>query len=237
MRFLVIFCLFLGGCSSVAPQRGGIATIGAAITRPFKVVTEKVGDLPRPAKNNAPIAAGDGSLASITQPDNPAQTSAQNYEVTREEEITFSAPTKITEQIGETVRTIEVPAGSKKLVKETQKVGQSIGAAQKDTARADAAWLASFQWVQGVGVLVMLIGVIGYAHPAARALIGGKGTAMAVGISGAVMIFGPAFLQKYGNWFALALIGAAGYWFVSRMSYKEAEADTLKSISTPPFHK
>lgn len=232
---LVLLCLILGGCASVPAQRGGVATIGSAILKPFKAIGEKVADLPRPGKQSPAIAAGDGSLASITQPDNPAQTSAQNYEITREEEITFAAPTKITEQLGETLRTIEVPAGSKKLVKETQKVGQTIGAAQKDTARADAAWLASFQWVQGIGVLVFLIGVIGFAHPAARVLIGGKGTAMSVGLAGLCMIFGPAFLQKYGNWFALALVGAAGYWFVSRSSYKEAEADTLKSISKPPF--
>lgn len=234
---LLVCLVFLSGCSTVAPQRGGVATIGKAILSPFKAVTEKVGDLPRPAKNNAPIAAGDGSLASITQPDNPAQTSAQNYEVTREEEIVFSAPTKITEQLGETVRTIEVPAGSKKLVKETQKVGQSIGAAQKDTARETSALLGSFKWVQGLGVLVMLIGVVGFAHPAARLLIGGKDTAMVVGLVGLGMIVGPFLLVQYANWFALLVVLAALYWGVARLKYKEAEADTLKSISTPPFPK
>lgn len=244
MRFLVILCLLLGGCASVAPQRGGVATIGEAIMSPIKAIGSwGVGHVGKPVKNAItanpkPIEApeADGGMT-MAQPDNPASNSTQNLEITHEEEILFAASTTVVVESDGVRQTINIPAGSKKTVKETRKAGQVIGAAQKDTARADAAWLASFQWVQGVGVLVMLIGVIGYAHPAARALIGGKGTAMAVGISGAVMIFGPAFLQKYGNWFALALIGAAGYWFVSRMSYKEAEADTLKSISTPPFPK
>ncbi len=203
-----------------------MATIGKAILAPFKAVGEVV---KKPiAGNPKPLeGAGAGEVATITQPDNPGQQSAQNYETTREEEITFAQPTIQTTEAGGVKTTLQIPAGSKKVIREAQKVGQILGAAQKDTARADAAWLASFQWVQGVGVLVMLVGIVGFAHPAARLLIGGKDTALMVAGAGAAMIFGPAILQRYGNYFALAIVLAAGYWFFSRAKHKEGMLDAL----------
>ena len=226
----------LVGCATVpTAQRGGMATLGKALVAPFKWTGEKVsaGAKHLVSANPKPLEAPNGAeVASITQPDNPGQQSAQNYDYQREDEITFAAPTTIIESVktsggGVLTRTINVPAGSKKLTKETQKVGQVLGAAQKDTARADAAWLASFQWVQGVGVLVLLIGIVGFAHPAVRLLIGGKDTAMMVAGAGLIMIFGPAFLQKYGNYFALTLLAAGLYWFWSRAKHKEGQLDAI----------
>ena len=78
-----------------------------------------------------------------------------------------------------------------------------------------------------MGVLVMLVGIVGFAHPAARLLIGGKDTALMVAGAGAAMIFGPAILQRYGNYFALAIVVAAGYWFFSRAKHKEGMLDAL----------
>ena len=239
MKWLILpLCLLLGGCASpVPPQRGGIATIGKGIMAPFKWTATKVSEAVKPAitANPKPLAgAGGGEVATITQPDAPGQQSAQNYDYSREVETTFASPTVITEETttpegNKLVKTTHVPAGSKTVVKETQKVGQTLGAAQKDTARADAAWLASFQWVQGIGVLVLLIGIVGFAHPAARLLIGGKDTAMMVGGAGLVMIFGPAFLQKYGNYFAIAIVVAGLYWFWSRSKHKEGQLDALQA--------
>jgi hypothetical protein len=212
-----------------------VATIGKAILAPFKAAGTKAVETVRPAiqkRPNAAEMAGDGSLASIRQPDNPGQTSAQNFEHTREEEIVFAAPTTITETTGETVKTIEVPAGSKKIVRETQKVGQSLGAAQKDTTRETSAFLYSFRWVQVLGVLVMLVGVVGFAHPAARLLIGGKDTAMVVGLVGMGMIIGPFFLVKYANWLVGLLLVAALYWFWSRAKFREGLLDAKITTHT-----
>lgn len=222
----VLTMLLLAGCSTVSTQRGGVATIGKAILAPFRAVKEVV---KRPiTANPKPLeGAGAGEVATITQPDNPGQQSAQNYETSREEEITFAQPTEQITEAGGVTTTLKIPAGSKKVIREAQKVGQTLGAAQKDTARADAAWLASFIWVQGVGVLVLLVGIVGFAHPAARVLIGGKDTALMVAGAGAAMIFGPAILQRYGNYFALAIVVAAGYWFVSRAKHKEGQLDAL----------
>lgn len=173
-------------------------------------------------------------MASITQPDNPAAQSSQNYETVTEDTLTFSEPTRITESVnlpngGFQTRTIFVPAGSTKGSKQTQKVGQVIGAAQKPSETASI--LGSFKWVQGLGVLVLLIGAVGFAHPAARLLIGGKDTAMVVGLVGVGMIAGPFLLVQYADWFALGLIAAAAYWFWSRAKHKEGLLDA--TISKP----
>ncbi len=218
------------GCATVPPQSGGAATLGKALLSPLKSLGEKTVSVAKSVPKVLPKAKEQptDALATLRQPDNPAAPSTQNLEVTLEETIDFAAPTQITITTDGETKVIQVPAGSKQITKETRKAGQTIGAAQKDTARADAAWLASFRWVQGVGVLVFLAGVLGFAHPAIRPLIGGKDTALVVGLAGLTMIFGPAVLQKYGDWFALAILGAAAYWFVSRAKHKEGQLDSLK---------
>lgn len=227
--------VLLTGCSTVQPQSGGVATIGKAILGPIKNLGKKTVSAVTPTKKPAPNAletAGDGSLASLRQPDNPGQASSQTFEGVTEEEITFAAPTRITVTEGDKVTVTDIPAGSKKTVRDTRKIGQNVGAAQKDTARADAAWLASFQWIQGVGVLTMLAGAVFFAWPPARALVG-KDTAAVIGASGLVLIFGPAILQKYGNYFIVVLPLAGVYWFVSRSKHKEGMLDAIKEKGTP----
>lgn len=223
-----MLCVLLSGCSSVQPQRGGVATIGKAILKPF---TSLGASTPTPARISTPRpleTAGDGSLASVTQPDNPGQQSAQNFDYEETEELVFSAASTITESEGNLTRTTSIPAGSKKVIKKTQKVGQTIGAAQKDTARNTAAQLASFKGVQWIGCLALLAGAFGFFNPALRALIGGKDTAMAVAGAGLVMVFGPSIFVSYEKYFLLAILGAAAYWFWSRAKYKESRLDALE---------
>lgn len=237
-----LLVLLLAGCASTGqPQRGGVATIGSAILAPFKWGAGKVTEAVKPgnAANPAALAAPDPKEGmSITPPDAPGQQSTQNAEHFKEEELVFSSPTTQTETSpAGVVKTTHIPAGSKLVIKESTKVGQVLGAAQKDTVKATASLLGSFKWVQGLGVLVLLIGAVGFAHPAARLLIGGKDTALVVGLVGVGMIAGPFLLVQYADWFALGLLAAAGYWFISRSKHKEGQLDALKSISTPPFPK
>lgn len=233
MAFIILGAALGSGCSAVPSARGGVATIGKAILSPFKAigtagqsVAGKVANGPHKPQE----AAGDGSLASITQPDSPGQQSTQNYETVTEDELTFSEPTRITESVnqpngGFLTRTIHVPAGSTKTTKQSHKVGQVIGAAQAPDKTASI--LGSFKWVQGLGVLTLLIGAVGFAHPAARILIGGKDTAVVISLVGVGMIAGPFLLVQYADWFALGILAAAGYWFFSRSKFKEGKLDAL----------
>lgn len=228
------------GCATGGASRGGVATIGKAILSPFKAIGTGVASLPAKGGNGsqkAQEAAGDGSLASITQPDAPGQQSSQNYETTTEEGMTFSEVTRITESVnqpngGFLTRTIHVPAGSTKTTKQTHKVGQVIGAAQAPDKTASI--LGSFKWVQGLGVLTLLIGAVGFAHPAARLLIGGKDTAVVISLVGVGMIAGPFLLVQYADWFALGILAAALYWFWSRSKHKEG---VLAALTETPKEK
>lgn len=235
-----LLILLLSGCGTTGTtQRGGVATIGSAILAPFKwgagKVTEAV-KAPNAASPTALAAPDPKEGMSITPPDAPGQQSTQNAEHFKEEELVFSSPTSQTETSPSgVVKTTHIPAGSKLVVKESTKVGQVLGAGQKDTVKATASLLGSFKWVQGLGVLVLLIGAVGFAHPAARLLIGGKDTAMVVGLVGVGMIAGPFLLVQYADWFALGLLAAAGYWFWSRAKHKESTLDALQSAA--PFPK
>ena len=228
----LLLAVLLSGCNtSPGPLRGGTAVIGKAITEPFKSVAEKISDTA--GKPLPPIVAPPTEGMSLAQPDNPATPAAQTYEQTREEVIEFSAPSRIITETGDTRTTVEIPQGSRHIIKETRKAGQSIGAAQVDTSRADAAWLASFKGVQALGALVFLGGIFCFAHPVGRRIIGGKDTAVVMALAGLVMIFGPALLQKWGNWFVVAIIVVAAHWFYSRSKYKEGRLDQLESRNQP----
>lgn len=234
-RGLVLILAFIAGalmsgCSTASPQRGGVATIGRSIMKPFQAGP---GLLPQSAPSGgskAKPSPDNAEVASISQPDNPGQQSSQNYETTKEDEITFAAPSVQTTEANGVKTTIQIPAGSKKTSREVQKVGQTLGASQKDTARETSAILGSFKWVQGLGVLTLLIGAIGFAHPVARALIGGKDTAVVISLVGVGMIAGPFLLVQYADWFLLGLFVAAAYWYVSRAKFKEGllDAKTLQ---------
>jgi hypothetical protein len=231
---LVIVAGLLSGCvSSPAPLRGGAAKIGSAIVAPLKATAEVLSPSPT-GKPLPPHNASETDGMSLAQPDNPDSPASQTLEVSREEVIEFAAPARIITETAEVRTIVEVPQGSRHIVKESRKAGQTIGAAQKDTARADAAWLASFKGVQALGTLVFLAGVFCFAHPIGRRVIGGKDTAVVMAIAGLVMIFGPALLHKYGNWFAVAIIVVGAYWFYSRAKYKEGRLDELERNTIKP---
>lgn len=190
------------------------------------------------AGNSKPLeASGAGEVASITQPDNPGQQSSQNYETVTEDTLTFSEPTRITESVnlpngGFQTRTIFVPAGSTKGSKQTQKVGQVIGAAQKDDSRNTAAMLASFQWVQWIGIVAFLLGVAGFFHPVVRVALAGRDNALALAGAGLVLIFGPFLFVAYAKYFALALIGWAGFYMWNKYVHSKGQLDILKDKQT-----
>ena len=207
---------------------------------PFKSV-EKTTEKGYTGTAQALEGAGGGEVASITQSDNPEATSAQDFNSTHKEEITFSRDSIITERSTErdgsvVVSTIQVPAGSKRTVEDTQTVNQTIGGSRENIAGQTASFIASFKWVQGLGVITLLLGAIGFGHPVARKLIGGKDTAMVVSLCGIGMIAGPFLLIKYSDWFALGLVAAAIYWFISRAKHKEGQLDAIQEGKTnTPF--
>lgn len=230
--FAVVSAAFLGCSSGPSAQRGGVATIGAAIMAPFKTVGEKVSSVAG-TKPSKPAEVKNGEVASITQPENPSQKSTQTVEFDKTETLTYAADTsvKIESTLPDgttTVVTEAIPAGSKKTTTIRQKVGQELGASQKDTARETTAILGSLKWVQYIGVLAFLVGAGGFFHPILRTALAGRENAMVLAGCGLVLIFGPVVFVQYANWFALALIGWGLFWAYSRYSYNKGQLDTIK---------
>lgn len=219
---LALTLIITSGCSHIIPQKGG----SASISSPIKAVSKAVGSVIPTSEIGLPNAT-------ITQPDNPNGQSSQvaSFEKTVTVEIPYDSVKKtVTEYPDGRKVTIEEPilAGTKTTEHVKQGVQQTIGGSWYDKAREIGAKLGSFKEVQYVGMLVLLIGAIGFAHPVVRALIGGKDTALVVGAVGIGMIAGPFLLVQYSAWFFLLLLVAIGYWFISRLKYKEGIADTLE---------
>lgn len=224
--------VFLIGCTSPIGNQGGSASIGSGI---FGSIFKPTTTTTTTATGGSSGKADSGSIASITQPGNPSAASTQNYGMKRDEEMVYSQPTQIITETkqpdGSSVVVTEmVPAGSKKKSIISQNVGQVIGPSQKDTSGETAAHLASFKGIQWVGVLCFLGGIAGFFHPVVRTVIGGKDTAMALGGAGLVMMFGPSLFVAYQNYFFLALLGVALYWFWSRSKHKEGKLEVLEKI-------
>ena len=239
MRLFLILCLaFLPACSLLTKaQKGGGASVSASVNSPAT------------AKETAPVGILAASTtigqaiptATITQPDNPQGSSGQSVSYQHEEvaEVPVDTVKKtVTDYPDGRKVTVEepMPAGTRIIKRSNQKVEQQLGGSWKDLARETAAALGSFQWVQYIGVVVFLLGAVGYFHPVVRPIIGGKDTALVVGLCGMVMIFGPYLLVAYSKYFILAILGAAAYWIVARLKFKEGILEEkTKKETTPPF--
>jgi hypothetical protein len=164
----------------------------------------------RPLKpGNSSIRSGLGTnglpefRSELKQPENPAQTAAQNFERVTETELPLAAGTKVTERVvshdkrGETVsleKTIVLAERAVQKTRVTEKAGTVIGAAQKDTARELGAKLASMKGVVWVGLLLFVFGIASLAWPPLRAIIGSVTTSMAVIVGGLALMILPSLV-------------------------------------------
>ena len=225
MRVFVILAFFLSlaGCNYLKPQKGG----SASVSSPLEATYTAMGSVAPTSPNSLPNAT-------ITQPENPNGSSQQDvsFEKTITVEVPYDTVRKtVTEYPDGRKVTVEepVPAGTRTTEHVKQGVTQVVGGSWYDSAREIGAKLGSFKGVQYVGIAVLLIGAVGFIHPVARGLIGGKDTALVVGAVGIGMIAGPFLLVEYSKWFFGLIVIAIGYWFISRLKYKEGIADTLQA--------
>lgn len=135
----------------------------------------------------------------------------------------------ITPNGAQTVVREQFPAGTQKREIVEQGVKQDLGGTYEDVGRAITAKLGALKWVQYVGIALML-GAASMFHPIVRVAVGGgKQMQMAIGVIGLGLVFGPVLLV--GNEKLLFIVGGLALAFLylfSRLSYKEAQADSLK---------
>lgn len=199
----IVACL-VAGCSSSRPLKPGVAKI----------------------QSTAP-ASGAQFTSELKQPENPAQSAAQNFERTTETELPLPAGTRVQETVTTRnerqpeappvvqERTITLTEPSIQKTRTIEKAGTTIGAAQKDTARELGAKLSSLKGIVWVGVAMFLFGLATLAYPPLRALIGSVTTSLAITAGGVALMILPTLIV--GN--ELLILGgvavAVGGWFLA----------------------
>lgn len=193
--------------------------VGCASTRPLRPGTSKI-------TSSAP-PTGAQFASELKQPENPAQSAAQNFERTTETTLPLPVGTKVQERtithderqptappvVIEKVITLEKP--TVQTTRTVEKAGTIIGAAQKDTARELGAKLASLKGIVWVGVVMFLFGIATLAYPPLRVIIGSVTTSLAIMAGGVALMVLPTLVV--GN--ELLILGgvaaAVGGWFLA----------------------
>jgi hypothetical protein len=203
----VLLCLsfvFVVGCTSTRPLRPGVATI----------------------KSAAP-STGAQFASELKQPENPAQSAAQNFERTTESTLPLPAGTKVEERtftrderkpeappaVVEKVITLSKP--TVQTIRTVEKAGTTIGAAQKDTARELGAKLASLKGIVWIGVAMFLFGIATLAYPPLRAIIGSVTTSLAILVGGIALMILPTLIVGNELLILGGVVVGVGGWFLA----------------------
>jgi hypothetical protein len=203
----ILLCLsltFLMGCASTRPLRPGTSKIASSVP-----------------------STGAQFASELKQPENPAQSAAQNFERTTETSLPLPSGTRVQERIITrdekkpeappvvTEKTIVLSAPAIQTTRTVEKAGTTIGAAQKDTARELGAKLASLKGIVWVGVVMFLFGIATLAYPPLRVIVGSVTTSVAIIIGGIALMVLPTLI--IGN--ELLILGgvavAVGGWFLA----------------------
>lgn len=161
----------------------------------------------KPGKGS--VLKKDGTTVAFQQSENPQAESSQIYE-----KVTVWVPAE--EAVG-------FPVGA--VLRASEKVTTTIGAAQKDTAREVAAKLSSLKGVVWVGVLVFLFGAASAFWPPLKVIVGSVTTSAIACVAGLALIVLPSLIA--GNEI-LILCGGIGavvlYFFAHRHASVHAKA-------------
>ena len=204
MRRIFVFSVVLAsaGCAMVKPLKPGMARIQSGITT-------------NGARN---------FVSEMKQPENPAQSAAQNYERTTETELALPKGTQVREKFSHSdfsgddlvsERTIVLAEPTAQKTHVTEKAGTIVGAAQKDTAREFGAKLASLKGVVWIGVGLFIFGLVSLFYPPLRTIIRSVTTSLAITAGGVALMILPSLVV--GN--ELLILGgvavAVGGWFLA----------------------
>lgn len=196
-----------------------LVSAGCVSTRPLKPGKSAI-------RSNVSTNGAHEFISEMKQPENPAQSAAQNFERTTETELPLAAGSKVTETVTAPAATAgQPPVVSEKTVvlaqptvqktRTTERAGTVVGAAQKDTARELGAKLASLKGVVWVGVALFVFGLASLFYPPLKAIVGSVTTSVAVTGGGLALMVLPSLIV--GN--ELLILGgvvlAVGVWFLA----------------------
>ena len=198
---------------------------------------------PRPLKGGKAVTAHARTGAieqTLLQGDNPAEHSRQHQETLRQRNYTLPAGTRF-EQAGpispgapiSNLAAVVLTAPMPVTEREETRSSSELGAAQKDTARALTARLASLRGITWVGLGLFLVGLASLAWPPLKLIVGSVTTSAAIMAGGLALMVLPTLIV--GN--ELLILGAvtltAGAWF---LAHRHGHLRGQLSASAPPPH-
>ena len=163
-------------------------------------------------------------VSEMKQPENPAQSAAQNYERTTETELPLAKGTQLHERYAHpdfngddlvSERTIVLAEPTTQKTRVIEKAGTVVGAAQKDTAREFGAKLASLKSVMWVGVGLFVFGLVSLFYPPLRVIIGSVTTSLAITAGGVALMILPSLVVGNELLILCGVAVAVGGWFLA----------------------
>jgi hypothetical protein len=167
-----------------------------------------------------------GFASEMKQPENPAQSAAQNFERTTETELPLAVGTRMVETVSTPAasasdlpvwreKTIVLAEPTVQRTRVTERAGTVIGAAQKDTARELGARLASLKGIVWVGVGLFVFGLVSLFYPPLRVVIGSVTTSMAITGGGVALMILPTLVVGHEGLLLSGVVIAVGGWFLA----------------------
>jgi hypothetical protein len=189
--------LALAGCT-IAPLKGGRATTLSKNTQ--------------------------GIEQTVTQGENPAQSSRQDQETVKTKTYTVPAGSRLEEArvladaggapvTNATALIISAPMAV--VEHEETRAKTELGAAQKDTARELSAKLASLKGIVWVGVAVFLFGLATLFYPPLKLVIGSVTTSLAITGGGVALMVLPSLIVGNELLILAGVAAAVGLWFLA----------------------
>lgn len=173
------------GCAGLRPQRGGKA----------------LAKLPSVGLSARPQA--EAMEVSMHQPENPSQAASQTIKRVTET-VAPSPPPVAVIPSAQPQPTPAAPPATPVVLRQTEEITTTIGAAQKDVSREITAKLASARWVQVLGVLMILAGCATF-HPAVKLFVASKTVTASLFAFGVLLVFLPFVIV--GNETMLSIVG------------------------------
>lgn len=170
------------------------------------------------------------SAGELTQPQNPKGSSTIDTESVKSVEFVLPAGSQIEQVDPVTSHPITVTVSSNTPVRITssEKVDGRVGGADMSIGKM-VAKLKSVKWIQGVGILVFLLGVVTFAWPPARAVVGSVTTSVIIAGAGLALVVLPIVIVGNEVLILGGCLGAALiYFFIHRYGKKSGEVEVFK---------
>ncbi len=178
---------------------------------------------PRPQKGGRALTTTPGLQQTLQQSDNPSAVTRQTQEILRTRTYTIPGPpSTLSRSHAPTLPRSECPSTlnpqpSTLLVMDEEHIHATteLGPAQKDTARELGAKLSSLKGILWAGLALFILGIVSFAWPPLRAIVGSVTTSALITLGGLALIVLPTVIVGHELLILGAVALTVGAWFLA----------------------